>query len=113
MSKKQRTGETSAMEISGLAESPVVHDGAIVHGYLGQARASSSATAERGDVEAASQEVPTQEVSREAQGGAATFPAMPSSATVESELRAEVERLHVEVARVLKRVAGFRARRRR
>ena len=72
-----------------------------------------SSTAERGEGEAASLEVPTQEVSLEAQGGAVTFPEMPSSATVESELRAEVERLHVEVARVLKRVAGFRARRRR
>lgn len=58
-------------------------------------------------------EVAPQEVSREAQGGAVTFPAMPSSASVESELRAEVERLQAEVARLQKRVAGFRARRRR
>lgn len=63
------------------------------------------------DVQGESQ--PPQEVSREVQGGAVTLPAMPSSASVESELRAEVERLQAEVARLQKRVAGFRARRRR
>ena len=91
----------------------LTHGAEMERAYRSTRAGEALSTAERGEGEAASLEVPTQEVSLEAQGGAVTFPEMPSSATVESELRAEVERLHVEVASLQKRVAGFRARRRR